>query len=376
MRRTVGARGGPSFSDMQHAHDLRTAGSAPGSPLGLLDQVWRDARMRLVAASCVVLVHAAYPPGSRSLDAAPAAARTLEGLLFRTAVSWPVNAFVLLAFLGMASRLAVGAPGRKLLRTALRRLVPAHLFWVAAFLGARAVQERRLPDPWEVAKGVLLGTAAAHLYFVPLLLALMATALALRRVGGSALAAGLLAAAAAAVSASLELTLSRDTEWVRTLLGYLGFVPYALAGLALGRWWGGVAPGPERARVVAPIAAASVLASIGTLAWLFYGPGWPPDSPSLAAWLATNGLGLGVPLLILCAGGRPSSRFVLVARHTMGVYFVHPFFVVVLRRLEAGAHALRGLEVGLILPNAVLAAGLSFAVVALASRTRLRHMVG
>lgn len=83
-----------------------------------------------------------------------------------------------------------------------------------------------------------------------------------------------------------------------------------------------------------------------------------------------------MPLLLLCAGGRPSSRLVLLARHTMGVYFVHPFFVVGLRLLEARTPTLRGLELALILPNAALATVLSFLAVAFASRTRLRRVVG
>jgi len=347
-----------------------------GSTLGFIEQTWRDARLRLAAASGVVLVHSAYPPGDAVLSRAPPDVATWEALLFRVVVTIPVNAFILLAFLGMAARTSAGAPPGRLLRTSAQRLVPAHVFWVLAFLAARAAQTGRLPSPRAVAEGFLLGTAAAHLYFTPLLLALMAAVPALARRLGAPGRIALLAATIAAVTAFLEQTVGRDGLVLRTLLGFLGYVPHALAGLALGGWWGGIAPGPERARTVAPVAAAAAGVSAAAILWLGAAPGGAPVTPSLALWLAGNGLGLGVPILLLCAGGRPSSRIARLAAHSMGVYFVHPFFVVGLRTIEARIPALRGQEVWMILPNALAAAVLSFAAVRLMSRTRLRRVVG
>lgn len=359
---------------MQRALELPSSSAAPA--LGWIEQTWRDARLRMVAASGVVLVHCAYPPGDPILSRAPPDVATWEALLFRLVVSIPVNAFVLLSFLGMAARMSAGAPPGRLLRTAAQRLVPAHAFWVVAFLAARAAQAGALPSPRAIVEGFLLGTAAAHLYFTPLLLALMVAAPVVARRAGSPARVALAAVAFAAGSAFLERAVGRDGLALRTLLGVLGYVPYALAGLALGGWWGGIAPGPDRARTVAPIAAGAVLVSAATILWLGSAPGAAGGTPSLALWLAGNGLGLGVPILLLCAGGRPSSRIARLAAHSMGVYFIHPFFVVGLRVLEARLPALRGLEVWLVLPNAIAAAALSFLAVRLASRTRLRRVVG
>lgn len=358
---------------MQRALELAPPAA---TTLGFLEQTWRDARLRIAAAAGVVLVHSAYPPGDPVLARAPPGVATWEALLFRIVVSIPVNAFVLLAFLGMAARVSAGAPPGRLLRTSAQRLVPAHAFWVLAFLAARAAQAGQLPSPRAVAGGFLLGTAAAHLYFTPLLLGLMAAAPALARRAGSPARVALLAMTVAAVTAFLEQAVGRDGVVLRTLLGFLGYVPYALAGLALGGWWGGSAPGPERARTTAPIAAAVVGASAAAMLWLGAPRGGAAAGPSLALWLARNGLGLGVPVLLLCAGGRPSSRIARLAACSMGVYFIHPFFVVGLRTIEARLPALRGLEVWLILPNAAAAAVLSFLAVRLMARTRLRRVVG
>ncbi len=359
---------------MPRALDL----ASPPAPaaLGFLEQTWRDARLRFAAASGVVLVHSAYPAGDPVLSRAPPDVATWEAALFRVVVSFPVNAFVLLAFLGMAARMAAGAPAGRLLRTSAQRLVPAHVFWVLAFLAARAAQAGELPSPRAIAEGLLLGTAAAHLYFTPLLLTLMAAVPAGARRAGSPAGIAFLAIAVAVVSALLERTVGRDGAALRTLLGVLGYVPYALAGLALGGWWGGIAPAPERARLVAPIAAVVAGVSAGTLLSLGAGPGGAAAPPALALWLAGNGLGVGVPVLLLCAGGRPSSRIVRLAASSMGVYFIHPFFVVALRMIEARVPALRGLEIWMILPNAAAAAVLSFAAVRLLSRTGLRRIVG
>jgi hypothetical protein len=360
---------------MQRAFELASPPAAR-STLGLLEQTWRDARLRIAAASGVVLVHSAYPPGDPVLSRAPPDVATWEALLFRVVVSVPVNAFVLLAFLGMSTRMSAGAPQGRLLRTSAQRLVPAHGFWVLAFLAARAAQTGQLPSPRAVAEGLLLGTAAAHLYFTPLLLALMAVAPAIARRAGSPGRIGMAAAALAVVTALLEQTVGRDGLVLRTSLGILGYVPFALAGLALGSWWGGTAPGPERARLVAPIAGAAAGASAAAILWLGAASGGAAVTPSLALWLAGNGLGLGVPVLLLCAGGRPSLRIARLAALSMGVYFIHPFFVVGLRMIEARLPALRGQEVWMILPNAAAAALLSFVAVRLLSRSRLRRVVG
>ncbi|MGC4000433.1 MAG: acyltransferase family protein [Anaeromyxobacter sp.] len=350
----------------------------PEAALGAGERIWRDARTRLLAAAGVVLVHSAYPPGHAVLAALPPGSRLLASAGFQLLVSVPVNAFVLLAFLSLGPRVAAGVPTRQLLRTAARRLVPAHLAWVTAFLALRALAEHALPGPRAVVEGVVLGTAASHLYFTPLLLALTAFAPALsRRLPGPAtLALG--AAAAALASLGLHLWLGRDDAWRAAASGIIGYVPFALAGLWLHRSWGGVAPPPARARRVAAVAGAVALLSAALLvhAAVNAAGGLPVRSP--ISWLAGLGFGLSVPILLLCLPSRPwagRARLARLAGLTLGVYFVHPIFVQLLRRAEAAFAADPALALGLVLPNAALAAALSLGTVMLLARSPLRKMV-
>jgi surface polysaccharide O-acyltransferase-like enzyme len=345
--------------------------------LGLKDQVSRDARTRVIASAAVVLVHAAYPPGHPALASLSPDGQEALAAVSTVLSSFPVNTFVLLSFLGLAPRLRTGVPAGRLLGTLVRRLGVAHLFWAGAFLAARAALERELPSPRTVLEGVVLGTAADHLYFVPVLLALTAASPALAwlaRTPRDALTGGL--ALALAGIALRVYALEAGDPWTRAAAGVLGFAPFAVAGLALAEWWGGRAPGPERAAAVVPAAALVTLASAATLVGVVSHAGRAADASfSLAAWLGVNGCALGIPVLLLSFGGRASPRLVRLAGSTLGVYFVHPFFAQLLRRGEARLEAVAGLEPLLIVPNAIATVALSLAALAVLARTPLRRVV-
>jgi peptidoglycan/LPS O-acetylase OafA/YrhL len=346
---------------------------APAPPLPLAEQVARDARTRAVAAAAVVLVHAAWPPGHAALAGLSPPARQAAEVGFSLLVTFPVNAFVLLAFLSLAPRLRAGVPARTLLGTLARRLGPPHLFWTAAYLGAHALHARAWPSPGAVVEGALLGTAAAHLYFTPLLLALAALAPALERLSRTPVRAVAGAAALALAGIGLHLSWRPEAAPARAVVGLFGFAPFAVAGLALGRAWRGLAPPARRAAGVLAAAAAATVSCAAALAAVraLRGPGFDP-----LAWLAGNGLALGVPLVLLSAPGRVPPWMLRVARHGLGVYLVHPFFVQALRLAEARVPALAGREALLVLPNAAAALALSLGFVALLARTPLRRVAG
>lgn len=341
--------------------------------LGIGEQVARDARTRLVAAAGVVLVHASYPQGSAVLASMSPAEQGLSAAVYSLAVSFPVHAFVLLSFLSLRQRLEAGVPTKKLVATTFLRLAPAHLFWVGIFLAARALFEGRWPLPEQLLTGALLGTAAAHLYFTPLLIALTATAALWRWFAAAPLRAWSSALGLALLGTALEVELASTNPWVKALLGALKMAPIAIAGLALHRAWRGIAPGPTRARWLVLGAGGVVLVSALTLgnAALLAGAEPLPLTPSL--WLSRLGLALGLPVLLLAAPWKVPMGLIRLAPYTLGVYFLHPFPIKALQLVEARVPALAGREAALLLPNALLATLISFGAVLLLARTPLRR---
>jgi surface polysaccharide O-acyltransferase-like enzyme len=345
-------------------------------PLALGEQVARDARTRLVAASGVVLVHAAYPPGHPALASLPEGWRALVSAVFTVLVSFPVNAFVLLSFLGLSPRVASGTPARELVRAAAHRLVPPYLFWSGVFLAGKAALTHRLPSPRVVAEAFVLGQAAQHLYFIPHLLALTLTAPLLWRLARwphVALAGG--ASLAVASVALLRLAGSDAGVWVRSLIGFLGLAPFAVAGLALAQMWGGTAPPPLAARRLRVVAGTVALVSAAALVREVLAAGPGPFAFGEAAWLANFGCALAIPVLLASLGGRVPPRLLRLAPFTLGVYLVHPLFTLALRSAEARVGRLASMTGALIVPNALLTAALSVAAVAMLARTPARRTV-
>jgi hypothetical protein len=343
--------------------------------LGPGEQLTRDARLRLLAASAVVLVHSAYPPGHAVLAGLGPGARTVEAVLFRLAVSFPVNAFILLAFMSLAPRLQAGRSALQLLRGPARRLVPIQIFWSLAFLAAHAAASRDLPGPGTVLRGVVLGQAAAHLYFIPQLLALMAAAPLFFRLSQTPLVALASGAALSAASAGLYLAVGGANTWIHAISGLLGFGPFAIAGLAMARAWGGVAPGPERSRGVIRVGIALAMVSGLVLVQTILEARGGPTRFSAHGWLANIGFALAVPVLLLAWRARLPPKLLRLAPYTLGVYLIHPFFIQGLRAAESQLHWLSGGEVALILPNAVLAGAMSLGAVVLLARSPLRRTV-
>jgi len=343
----------------------REAGRASA---GLGEQMGRDARVRVFAAAAVVLAHSAYPPGNPALAALPRGAQHLAAAVFALVVSFPVNAFVLLSFMSQAQRQDPGAHRRRM-RAVARKLVPAHLFWTTAFLGAHAVHAHRLGTPRDWVEAYALGTAAAHLYFIPLLVALIAAAPALGRLARTPIRAAMGAVALALSAVALRAWAGTASPWTRALEGFLGMAPFAVAGLALAREWGGIGPRPADTRRTALLAGAVAVAAGVAVAAVRAVPEHGGDL-GILGWVGLNAYALAVPVLLLTVRGPASRRTFKLALYSLGVYFVHPFFVQGLRAAEPSRAAAL-----LVVPNALGAALLSVAAVAVLSRTPLRRVV-
>lgn len=343
-------------------------------PLPFGEQLGRDARTRTIAAGAVVFAHAAYAPGHPVLATQPPVVAALESLAYVVIQTFPINAFILLSALSVGRRLEAGSSGGQALRAAARRLLPMHLFWVAVFLGIKAVVAGAPPSPRAVVEGVLFGTAASHLYFTPLLLTLTAAAPLLALLARTPPRAILSGFALALSGITLHLMVEPGSPWGR-LAGALGLAPYFLAGLAFARAWRGVAPPASQSGLIRRTAAAVAVLSLVVLVhpWFLGEISAIPLNP--ATWLARIGYALSVPVLLLALGGRVPARFVRYAPWTLGVYFIHPLFLEPLKLLEGRMAPLAGMEALLVVPNAIVAALLSLLAVAVLVRTPLRRVV-
>jgi len=348
----------------------------PGTvALGFGEQLARDARARIVAASGVVLVHTLYPPGHPALLTMGPATQVWDVVAYTLAVTFPVHLFVLLSFLNLAPRVRARQGTRELVRTAARRLVPAHLFWVAVFFAAEIALSRSLPSPAELVNGVLFGTVAAHLYFTPLLLALIALSPLLFRAARMPSTALLWGALFASGSLGVTLLVAPDAPWARMLTGIAAMAPFAIAGLAFADRWGGLAPPPHASPYLLWGAGAVVLVSAVVLAEAVSLDPTVRLQPTAAVWLANVACALGIPLMLMAAGGTVPRWALRFAPLTLGVYFVHPLFIVGLRKVQARVPALEEYAGALVPVNTVVAIGLSLATVWLLARTPLRRVV-
>jgi hypothetical protein len=174
---------------------------------------------------------------------------------------------------------------------------------------------------------------------------------------------------------ALHLAASGGNAWYGALVGLLGLAPFALAGLALARAWGGAAPAPEQGRQIGPVAAGLALVSGLVLAHAALAAGGGPVPLTPERWVANNVFALALPVLLLSVGGRVPAWVVRIAPYTLGVYLVHPFFIAAARGLEARVPALAGREAEVMVLNAALAGVASLAAVALLARTPARRIV-
>ncbi len=349
---------------------------AQSAVLGVGAQIARDARLRLLCALGVVFVHAAYPPANPVLLGMDPLSRAAAFTAYTVTVTFPVHAFILLSFLNLVPRMDAGGSPRVYLRATFMRLLPAHVFWVVVYLGLGALFRGAPPAVPEIVSGLLIGDAAAHLYFTPLLLTLSALAPVLGWLARRPLRAASSVLLCAVSSAWLWHQLPDAPRFVTALIGVVGMAPIAIAGIFLGRAWSGLAPGPGIDRVIALGAGAvAALAAItlGSAAWLADGQ---PLTPTAPIWLSRFSLGLAVPVLLLSVSGRIPMWLLKLAPCTLGVYFVHPLFIKALQLVEArllGPQS--GWEGILIGVNLVVATALSVLAVKLLVRTPLKWAV-
>lgn len=336
----------------------------------------RLAAVRLGATFLVVLIHVTGGPDRPALGPGAQAPSLANLVVNRLGSSLAVPTFLLLAFMSLHPRLAGERGWARRLRARCVQLAPAYLFWVAVYGAARVVLGGERLTPGTAARYLLLGDAAAHLYFVPLLVALTLLAPAwLWLVRRPAL--GLAAALALPLgSAALAGAAASAGPLATALDGVAGNACYAIAGLALVEAFGGWEPAPARSAAVFPaaLAAALLAAAVVTghaVAQLTAGAVVPPA----AATLARVVLPVAALTAVLSSGARVPGWAAGLAPLTFGVYLVHPLLLKPLRALEGRVPALTGHELAFAVPNALLVAIGSFWVVLLLADTRLRRVV-
>ncbi len=334
-------------------------------------------RVRVVAAFAVVVCHAAYSPTTPVFAAAPPEARLVEGILAQLAVSFPVNAFTLVSFLLLEPSARAGTRSwGGLLRRRIVRLAPAYLFWSAFYAAIRVALGGR-PSAADALRMLLLGTAAAHLYYVPLLVAITAAypaALWLSRRPALGVAAAL---ALAFGSARLALAVGQRSPWILAALGICGVAGYAVIGFALSRAWGGSEPPLAARRRLAAVGMVLVVAGAALVARhsaLEAAAGRLVEH-DVARWAGGVACSLGVPIVLLAAPLRVPRALQVLAPLSFGIYLVHPVFVKLLQVAESRLAAAHGAEMLLIVPNAVLALAASALLVSLGLRSPLRRVL-
>lgn len=287
----------------------------------------RLASLRLGAISLVVLIHTSVGPANPAFAEASEGARALSAVGYRLASCLAVPVFLLVAFMGMHPRTGGARTYRKTLATRCLRLAAPFLFWTAVYGGVKLASGSVALTPRLLAEYLVLGGAAAHLYFLPLLAALTALlplwlAIARRPAMAVATCLALPVAASYAVEA-----LRPDDPWRQAAFGLLGTACYAVAGLALvERWRGWEPPTPYRA-LLAWAAAALALLAAGVLAGhaLEEARASAALSPALAARTARVVFPLATAVALLASRLRPPAWTVGVAPLAFGVYLVHPF---------------------------------------------------
>lgn len=331
--------------------------------------------LRVGAAGLVVFIHASAGPASLSQDSAEPLTRALAGSAFRLASSLAVPTFLLLAFLQIAPALGARTDLRRVAQRCAR-IVPVYLFWTALYAAMKLASGGAHATPSVVAQYVLLGSSAAHLYFLPLLLVLTALAplwiaLARRPVLGAA------AAIALPLGSSYLSGVAGEGVWIQSLLGMTGNAVYAIAGAALALRWRGGEPAPERRRLVFAVSFGVALAAGAIVA--AHGAAEGLAAASLPAPLAARAARVAFPVATLCAV--LSSRVRLpgwtatLAPLTFGIYLVHPLVLVPIRMLEARVGHLASHDVLLALPNALLGFAAAALAVLVLLDTRLRRVL-
>ncbi len=322
--------------------------------------------VRAVALLLVVVIHCAAWPAQRS----GAPHLLYPGLTLASQVSVPL--FVVLSGL-LLSHVGGGQTRRwAFWRRRLGRTVGPWVCWAAVFFAIAVLGAHMSPNPvrtWGWWAG-----GAGHLYFLLLIPQLYLLLLVWPR-GRRASAVALVVAGAVQVGLQLLRVLAPLHGPAATILLDFGFeeaplwVGYFALGIFLGRHQGWLGSGARWAPAVLALAVASEVV-------LFVGPvgliarHWGP-------WVGGTGAFLRPTLLLTTAlvftllwwaapallgrGGRGMRRVVAEgSRHSLGIYIVHPLFLLVVGPQLQRAPAPLSLEQGLpgsLLPFAVLVAG-------------------
>lgn len=282
--------------------------------------------LRMAAIGLVVLVHTTAGPDAPAFAAASEAERLFAAVAFRLATALAVPIFLLLAFMSLHPRTSGQRDTSAIIASRFRRLAPAYLFWTVVY-GALKIASGGGHGPERIAEYVLLGASAAHMYFLPLLLALTALLplwLALARRPWL----GLAACVALPLGASYALDLSGTTgPWSQAALGLLGSAVYALAALTLVEWWGAWEP-PERWRRPT-LVLASGLALVAGAALTGQAVAEAAAAASLPAPLLVRVARVAFPIAVTCAllssRARLPPQTIGLGPLVFGVYLVHPF---------------------------------------------------
>ncbi len=333
-------------------------------------------RIRLLCASLVVLLHAGVVVSNPAFARALPEARTADAVLMNLAGTFPVNGFLFLSFLLLGSKIRSGASWRNIMGRRLTRLAPAYLFWTALYAGLHVAAGAR-PSARALLGMVLLGQAAAHLYYVPLLLALTAAYPLFERLARFPRMA-LLAAPFLALAVSYAyLAIGPRSPYAAALLGLAGVSYCALVGLALARWWGGLGPPPERrGRVLtAAVAVAALAGAVVIRHAMSEAANGGPIPFDFARRVAGIGYSLAVPVIVLVVPLRLPSWGSAMVPLSFGIYLAHPLFLKVLQGFENRIPALHGATIALALPNGLLVLAATTLAVALLMRTPLRRIV-
>jgi surface polysaccharide O-acyltransferase-like enzyme len=323
----------------------------------------------------VVFIHASSGPEALDVAALTPSVRVAAGVAVRLATSLAVPIFLLLAFMQLHPTLAGRQDLRRLARRCAR-ILPVYLFWTAVYAVLKLTVGGVRPTAGLIAEYVFLGKAAAHLYFLPLLVVLTASLpiwlwIARRRYLAIA------AAAALPLGTSYLDGLPGLSVWAHSLLGILGNSVYAIAALAIVERWGGWEPaGASRRRTLllfsaAALASGIVLAAHGAAEGL-------SASPLSASWLvraARVAFPISTACAVLASRAHLPEWTAPLAPLTLGIYVVHPLLLQPLRMLEARVPLLGGHSSLLAVPNSIVVLAATVAIVLTLMNTRLRKVL-